>query len=94
MIHIDRGTKKTCYNPYESYGEICVGCGCCSEDPRERAEARLNLHRRLLEDALSFDNWFEDDPELMALQRKNKDSDIEFHTRKMREYMEELERLK
>lgn len=67
---VDFKAKEDCYNPFESYGMVCVGCGCCSENPLEQAKARLALHERLLEKDIHFDLWF-DDPELRAIQEGN-----------------------
>ena len=54
MIHIDRASIKDCYAPEWSYGEICVGCGCCSKDPIVRATARLRYHEIQLEEEKNF----------------------------------------
>lgn len=73
--HICFAAKDDCYNPYASYGEICVHCGCCSNDPKTRAEARLAMYERLLEDRLQLDLWSEK-PYLKALQEKNIKAEI------------------
>jgi hypothetical protein len=49
--------KRNCYNGFESYGEICVRCGCCSTDKKIRYKARLELHERLLDRSLHFNQW-------------------------------------
>ena len=82
---VDFMAKEDCYNPFESYGMICVGCGCCSEKPLEQAKARLSLHERLLEDDIHFDLWF-DDPELRAMQQKNVETNIAWNTEKISVY--------
>lgn len=76
--YLDCGLKKNCYNPFESYGVICVGCGCCSEDELTAAKARLGLHRRLLAKAEHFDLWF-DDPEMKELQKRNVEAIIKWN---------------
>ena len=58
--HICYSVTKKCWNPYDSFGEICVGCGCCSDDPIKRAEARLKVSKDQLEDRRKFDMWDED----------------------------------
>ena len=68
--HISTQVKPNCYNFYESYGEICVGCGCCSTNKLERAKARLALHKRILDEDEHFSNWI-DDPYLRKQQEKN-----------------------
>jgi len=47
---------KDCINP-DSYGETCVGCGCCSKDKTVRYPARLKLYQNGLERELQFSNW-------------------------------------
>lgn len=76
---VDFMAKEDCYNPFESYGMICVGCGCCSENPLARAKARLALHERLLDHDNHFALWA-DDPELRALQQKNVETNIAWNT--------------
>lgn len=82
---VDFMTKEDCYNTFESYGIICVGCGCCSEKPLSRAKARLALHERLLDHDNHFDLW-DDDPELRALQQKNLETNIAWNTEKISVY--------
>ena len=50
------GVSKGCINP-DSYGEICVGCGCCSKDKAIRYPARLKLYQEHLQYHLNFKNW-------------------------------------
>lgn len=73
--HISFKAEDDCYNLYASYGEICTHCGCCSNDPKTRAEARLALYKRRLEDCLKFDIWNEK-PYLKELQEKNIKAEI------------------
>lgn len=82
---VDFMAKEDCYNPFESYGMHCVGCGCCSEKPMERAKARLALHERLLDENIHFDRFF-DDPELRALQKKNIEHGIAWNTEQISVY--------
>ena len=84
--HIDVGVKKNCYNPFESFGEICVGCGCCSDNKLEAARARLALHERLLEDDKKFDGWATDDPALLEIQKENVAADISWNNMMIRYY--------
>ena len=83
--YLDCGVKKNCYNPFESYGEICVGCGCCSEDELTAAKARLALHRRLLEELENFNNWF-DDPEMRDIQKRNVEASIKWSKEQIAHY--------
>ena len=92
--HFSMAAKKKCYNTVESYGEICVGCRCCATDKRIRYEARLALHERELVRLRNFDQWFFDDPDLFALQRKNVAASINYNEKKRDMYNRKLERLK
>ena len=92
-LHICFGVKKDCYNPFESYGEICVGCGCCQKDKRKRLKARIELHKRLLQENLEFDGWF-DDPDIKALQKRNIDSNIAWNKKKIARLKKELDEVK
>ena len=92
-VHICFSVNENCYNPIETYGEICVGCGCCSKDPKERTEARLALYKRQLERVENFDNWFED-PKIKAIQEKNIKIDKKMYKKRIRYYQKRLEELK
>jgi len=54
---IDFQARKDCYNPYESFGEICVGCGCCSDDPEEKFKARIALADRMIEELSNIGDY-------------------------------------
>ena len=92
-VHICFSVNENCYNPYESYGEICVGCGCCSKDLKERTESRLALYQRLLDKCVNFHNWV-DDPRIRAIQEKNIKIDTKIYKRRIRYYQKRLEELK
>jgi hypothetical protein len=84
MSNICFGINKTkCRNPFESYGEICVGCQCCSDDKRTRWQARLDLHQRLLEQDLHFDNWIKG---IIRIQKRNRKSNIVWNNRRIARY--------
>ena len=89
-IHVDFAVRKNCWNLYDSYGEICVGCGCCSSDPRERCEARLKVTERMLKEQLDFDDWMEGWEET---QRKNIKANIAYFKRRIRYYKKRLQEL-
>ena len=84
-VHIDRGISKNCKNLIDSYGEICVGCGCCSEDPHIALTSQISVEARHLQERFAF-AYYDDDEELAKIQRENVKSDI-------RDYMKELEDL-
>lgn len=92
-VFIDYSVNDDCYNPYESYGEICIGCGCCSKDPKERAEARLELYQRQLDRVENFNNWF-DDPKIRAIQEKNIKIDTKIYKKRIRYYKKRLKEIK
>lgn len=92
MIHIDRPVYERCWNPYDSFMEICVGCGCCSTDPLERAKSRLEVSERHLKHFLEFDNW-DDDPEFRAEQEKNVKASIQNYRGFIRYYKRQVEEL-
>lgn len=90
--HICCAVQKNCYNPYDSYGEICVGCGCCGKPSPERDKARLALWERRHEEDVNFDNWC-DNPKLRALQEKNRKLNIIFTGRRLRYYRRKVKQL-
>lgn len=92
-VSVDVAANKHCYALNWSYGVICVGCGCCSTNALKRAKARLAYHKKELEDNNAFSGWFEDDAELMTLQKRNVAVNIEYHSKKIRQYTKEIERL-
>lgn len=67
-IFIDYAAKKKCYCPDLSYGEICVGCGCCAERSKERDQRRFDYWVEKLEEQLNFSNWIDG---ARRLQKKN-----------------------
>lgn len=48
-IHICKSVMSNCQNPYDSYGEICVGCNCCGRiDENTMWQSRYELAVRQL----------------------------------------------
>lgn len=43
-LYIDTACEEDCYALGWSYGEICVCCGCCSDDPKTRYKKRIDYH--------------------------------------------------
>lgn len=87
--HISIAVSKNCYNLYDSYGEICVGCGCCSSNKKKRLMSRIELHKRLIKQEQEFDNWC-DDPDLRALQERNIAENIAYSMLAIAKYEAEL----
>ena len=91
--HIDFAVKKKCWNLMDSYGQICVGCGCCSADKKTRYEARLRCIKRWLQEREEFDNWAYEYPDQMKLQKKNIAADIAYYKRQIKYYEGKLNKL-
>lgn len=83
LMHICVGAALNCYALQWSYGDICVGCGCCSKDADKRLLARLEYHTKLLEEKKDF--RFATDAQVRAVQEKNVAAAIKFHQRKVME---------
>jgi hypothetical protein len=72
---------KKCYTPHLSYGEICVGCGCCGKHSKERTKNRLNMYQEMLEEAINFDQWAVGYPKLIEVQKKNQKLNVKYARR-------------
>ena len=93
MIIIDKPITDKCWNIYDSYGEICVHCGCCSKDPVKRANARYELCLERIAHLNAFDGW-DKDPEIRALQERNIKHDLKYFNERLRYYKKRLKELK
>jgi hypothetical protein len=82
---LDYPPQKNCYATLWSYGEICVGCGCCSKDITIRRPARLKYWQWWLEEQLHFKHWCED-PELRKIQEINVRCNLKEAKRRVRYY--------
>ena len=89
---IDVGIKSNCWNLYDSYGEICVGCGCCSKDPLKRAKARYKVAQREIERLEAFDKWNQN-PKMRELQEKNIKTNLKTFRRMIRYYKKRIKEL-
>ena len=76
------GVQKNCINP-DSYGEICVGCGCCSKDKAIRYPARLKLYQEHLEGHLNFNHWIKG---WVRTQKRNQKANITYCKRRIAIY--------
>ena len=85
-VSIDTQVRKNCWNLLDSYGEICVGCGCCSKDMAVRVPARLECLRRWMKDREDFNDWAYEDSGLMAYQKKVVLKDIAYYRKMIRYY--------
>lgn len=89
LIHVDRQIRKKCWNLRDSYGEICVGCGCCNQIPQVRYKSRIECLERWIDEQINFDNWF-DDEATRKLQERNRKANIKYYRRKLRYYKKRL----
>lgn len=83
--YVSEQVKKNCWNLYDSYGEICVHCGCCAKDRATRYKARINALERRIKERENFDLW-SDDPGLRAIQEKNHASTIASWKKELEKY--------
>lgn len=88
-MHICWPVKDKCWNHYDSYGMICVHCGCCSDDLEVRAKARIDVLERQITDAETFNGW-SDDSRLRALQEENIKSNLKIFKNQLRYYKRRL----
>jgi len=82
MSSICFNVKKNCINP-ASYGEICIGCGCCSDDKSIRYPARLKMYQEQLEHDLNFNKWIKG---WKRLQKRNIKKNITYCKRRIAIY--------
>ena len=89
MICIDQTISNKCWNTYDSFGEICVYCGCCAKDPKQRCEARLNLSERMLK----LNEEHLNDKSFTDLERENIRIDIQYWKRRIAYYKKRKEQV-
>lgn len=87
-VIVCRSAKEKCYAVMWSYGEICVGCGCCK---RGAYKERLKYHQEQLKEAKAFSNWF---PEIREIQEANQKENIKYERRMIRELRKKLAKRK
>lgn len=83
--------KQRCWNPEDSYMEICVGCGCCSSDAKKRAIARYRTSVEHLEEQKKFNGW-DENPEWRKKQEKNIRANIRWYKRRTYYYRMRLKK--
>ena len=84
LLHICYSVTENCIN-IDSYGMICVCCNACGRiNPARQKEDALRMWREKLEEVLNFDRW-SDDPEVRALQERNRQANIEYYKAKIAE---------
>ena len=90
---VDFAPNKNCYNIQARCYGICERCGCCEDDALERCRNRIRYLERELEENINFDRWFDDDPDLIALQKRNVESNIKHIRKKLARYKQKLKEL-
>lgn len=93
QINSDMSTDRDCMNS-ESYGEICVSCGCCSRNSnyRNRTIRRIRYYRDRMKEIENFQEWSEN-PSLRGREKKNVRQNILYCQRKFRLYKKILKTL-
>ena len=89
---VDFEPKKNCYNIQARCYGICEKCGCCADDPLERCRNRIRYLERELVENVDFDQW-DDNPDLMELQKKNVAANIKSIRGKLRTYKNMLKKM-
>ena len=89
IAYIDEQVRDNCWNLLDSYGEICVHCGCCSIDPKTKYMARVKCLEAWQAENAAFDMWAED-PEIREIQKHNIKKNAEHYKRLLRYYRQRL----
>ena len=82
-MYIDKQVSERCWNTYDSYGEICVHCGCCSKDKATRHKARAEAIRGWL---WQHENWYKPYDTWEEYRLKNRRDTIRHWKRMLRYY--------
>lgn len=90
--HICYSVKAKCWNLYDSYGMICVQCGCCANDKSTRYKARIACLKEWLHEQETFDKW-DNEYGLRETQEKNVAANIKYFKRRLRYYETKLKKL-
>lgn len=80
----DIGTSDDCIN-VSSFGEICIGCGCCSYNPnyRDRIIHQIRYYKEMLKHEQSFDIYGEHE-QIRKMQEENIKANILYFKREIR----------
>lgn len=87
--YFDEQVRDNCWNLYDSYGEICVHCGCCAKDKATQYKARIECLKCWLAEKEAFNGW-DDSPAFRAVQESNIKQDIKAYKRQIRYYEKKL----
>ena len=83
IVCIDEQVKDKCWNLYDSYGEICVHCGCCARDKATRYKARVDAIKGWIWEQ---ENWYKPDETWEEYQHKNRRKKLRHWKRLLRYY--------
>lgn len=88
-MFVDESINKNCWNMRDSFGEICIFCGCCSKDKERRYSSRIWV----------LNEWIDEDTEFLnhidyEYQRENVQRSVDRHMRMLRYYERKLKELK
>ena len=86
-VFIDEQARDNCWNMYDSYGEICVHCGCCAKDKLTRYRARAEAIKGWI---WQQENWYKPDDTWEEYQRKNRRDTLRHWRRMLRYYKKKL----
>lgn len=87
--HKSRSIMGNCQNPYDSYGEICVGCNCCGRMGEDTMwQARYELAARQLSELVEklSNDWYKTN-----LQQANICSSISSWSENLKEILAHLD---
>lgn len=87
--------SKGCIN-INSYGVICVHCGCCEEmnpNLKDRTIKQIQYYKERLQEEYNFNDWDKNEA-IAEIQRKNVVANIEYYKEKIEKLEHFLEQLK
>ena len=90
IAYIDEQARHNCWNLHDSYGEICVHCGCCEKDKAKRYKARLKTVKGWI---WQKENWYKPDDSWEEYQIKNRRDSIRQLKRIQRYYEQKVKEL-
>ena len=79
----DECVRDNCWNLYDSYGQICVHCGCCSNDKKTRYNARIKVIEGWI---WQQENWYKPDETWEDYQINNRREKLRNWKRQLRYY--------
>lgn len=88
-INVCFAVQKHCYAIAWSYGEICVGCGCCAIKSPQRDKARYLYWLDQWEEHLNFNSWAEN-PKLRLIQETNNRANHHYIRSRMDRYFKKV----